>query len=65
MFLAQNNSSKLTIRSSVFLFFQFSDIKNLIWLMLPKNSHTSHMYTRKTEFSKSFPICFANNQQNL
>jgi hypothetical protein len=31
MFLAQNNGSKLTIRSSVFLFFQFYDIKILIW----------------------------------
>jgi hypothetical protein len=31
MFLAQNNSGKLTIRSSVFLCFQFCDIENLIW----------------------------------
>jgi hypothetical protein len=56
MFLAQNNSGKITIRSSVFFFFQFCDIKNLIWLMLPKNRDISPMYTRKKEFSKSFPI---------
>jgi hypothetical protein len=65
IFLAQNNSGKLTIRSSVFLFFQFCDIKNLIWLMLPKTSDISPMYTTKKEFCKSFPIFFANKHQNL
>jgi len=65
IFLAQNNSGKLTIRSSVFLFFQFCDIKNLIWLMLPKTSDISPMYTTKKEFCKSFPNFFANKHQNL
>jgi hypothetical protein len=58
IFLAQNNSGKLTIRSSVFLFFQFCDIKNLIWLMLPKNSDISPMYTGKKRILQKFPNSF-------
>ncbi len=62
VFLAQNNSGKLTITTSVFFIFEIFDIKNLA-----NASRILAMWVQctlgKTEFSKTFPNCLAENNK--